>query len=146
MIMKFDITSAAIATLISTAVNVFINLKMRNGDEAKRLQEQLHDINKISIEYPYFEDPEFTNKWNNRGKSDPQYLRYENYCAIIFNFLERLFYHCNFNDKKINGYVNAKDWVRNHQQCWENPTSAFENADSYPKRFRERILEYLKNY
>jgi len=138
------VTSAAIATLVSTAVNVIINLRMRNSDEAKRLQEQLHDINKISIEHPSLEDPAFTNGWNNRNKSDIQYLRYENYCAIVFNFLERLCYHCNFNEKKINRFVNAKDWIRNHRQCWENPATEFENADSYPSKFRKLISEYLK--
>jgi hypothetical protein len=140
-----DITAAAIATLISSCVATIVTLLINKNNSVKNLNDQLDDIIKIAIQYPYLESPGFTNTWNeNKGKDDEKYLRYENYCTLIFNYLERLCKFYKFDKSKIENFMNVKDWIRLHKDCWYNPSITFENANGYSKKFKETIDSYIK--
>lgn len=140
-----DITAAAIATIISSSIATIVTLLINRQNNLKNLNSQLDDILKIGIEYPYLESPKFSETWNdNKESTDDKYLRYENYCTLVFNYMERLCSYYKFDQKKIEGHLNIKDWIRVHKQCWENPSTPFENIDSYDKEFKELIENYLK--
>ncbi len=139
-----DLTSAAIATLVSGLVNTVVTLNLFRRNDEKRLNDQLHDIIKLSVEYPYLEDKKFTNQWNTRNPDDERYTRYDNYCALVFNFLERLFEHYKYDVCKIEKFMDVKSWIRLHRHCWECPSTEFENTDGYDPRFRSIITEFLK--
>jgi hypothetical protein len=139
-----DITAAAIATVISSCVATFVALQINNKNARKALNEQLDGIIKIAIQYPYLESTNFANSWNaNRDSQDEKYLRYDNYCNLVFNYLSRISEHYNFNKKKIENHLNVKDWIRVHQQCWQNPSTPYENADGYSSEFKKFINTYL---
>ena len=119
----------------------------------QRLSSELFDILKISLEYPYFEDRIFTEKWNSQIHKihnkeaetlEKDYLRYDIYCNLIFNYLSEISDFYSYNKNDIENFINIKDWIRIHKQCWENPREAFENTDSYSIEFRELITNYLK--
>lgn len=140
-----DITAAAIATIISSCVATIVSLLINRRNQKKDLNDQLDAIVKISIQYPYLESPRFTNTWNeNKGKDLEQYIRYENYCVMVFNFMERLCKFYKFDKTKIEGHINLKQWIRIHQDCWNNPAIPFENSDSYPTKLKELLNSYLK--
>ncbi|MEZ5082865.1 MAG: hypothetical protein R2750_05390 [Bacteroidales bacterium] len=59
-----DITTAAIATLISSSVATIVAISSNRSNRIKNLNDQLDSIIKIGIQYPYLENPEFTNTWS----------------------------------------------------------------------------------
>jgi len=140
-----DITAAAIATIISSSVATTVTLVINRKNEIRSLNEQLDSIVKIAIQYPYLESSEFASTWiENKHSNDEKYLRYDNFCTLIFNYLSRLCAYYNYDKKRIEKHLNIKDWIRVHRLCWENPSTPFENADGYSKEFRELITSYLK--
>jgi hypothetical protein len=140
-----DLTSAAIATLISSGVASAVTYFLNRSQRLRTLNDQLDNILKISIQYPYLENPKFTSTWlAHKDSDDEPYLRYENYCTLVFNFMERLSKHHRFNAKKLERHLNLKGWIRIHKDCWENPSLPFENADGYCAEFKSLIDKYLK--
>lgn len=86
-----DITAAAIATVISSGVATFVALQLNKANAKKSLNEQLDGIIKIAIQYPYLESNVFADTWTtNKDSQDEKYLRYDNYCNLVFNYLSRL--------------------------------------------------------
>jgi hypothetical protein len=144
-----NLTDAGAATIlsttISTAITAFVTLKINKSDSKKNLDKQLDEILKIAIQYPYLENQVFANSWaNNKNSQDENYLRYDNYCNLIFNYLSRFCSHYKFDKAKIENQLNIRDWIRVHQQCWENPSTPYENADGYSDKFKKFINQYLK--
>jgi len=142
--MELTITAAAIATIISGLTSAIITLYVNKNTKRKYLDDQLDALLKIALQYPYLESPSFINNWNENkhlGKED--YLRYDIYCNLLFNFLARVAEFYSYDKIKIENYVTAKNWIRLHKECWLNPIDAFENIDSYDKKFKELVAEYL---
>lgn len=143
--MQIDITAAAIATIISCITSASLTLWINRNNDKNKLSEQLDAILKIAIQYPYLENPKFTNSWNeNKDSNNDDYLRYDNYHNLVFNFLSRLCIYYKFDKSKIEQHISIKDWIRTHRQCWENPSSPYENTDSYNEKFNQFINSYLK--
>lgn len=143
--MKTEITTAAIATLISALTSACVALLISKSNKKKDIDDQLDGILKIAIQYPYLESEYFTSTWKSDfDKNEEKYLRYDVYCTLLFNFLSRIASHYKFDKKKIEDYIAIKDWVRLHEKYWLDPTSAYENVDSYDKEFVSLINSYLK--
>ncbi|GAB6392666.1 MAG: hypothetical protein MdMp014T_2039 [Treponematales bacterium] len=150
-----DITSAAIATIISslTATLVAVCLNSRNEKRAERnekkaekksLDSQLDDILNVAIQYPYLEDRTFTEKWTSKyDHSDENALRYELYATRVFNYLERFAEFYGYNQTQIEKRLAMRDWVRIHKKYWFDPTVPNENIDTYDKSFVDLVNNYL---
>lgn len=140
-----DLTSAAIATIISSGIASAVTYFLNRSQRLRNLNEQLDSILKISIQYPYLENPKFTSTWlANKDSEEDQYLRYENYCTLVFNLMERFSKHYRFNTQQLESQINIKGWIRIHKDCWLNPSVPFENADGYCSEFKSLIEKYLK--
>jgi len=145
--MKTDITitAAAIATLISALTSTCVTLWITKTNKKKGLDDQLDGILKIAVQYPYLESVKFTTSWNPElVEDDEKYLRYDVYCTLLFNFLCRVAAYYKYDKTRIENYIATKDWVRLHAKYWLNPTSSYENIDSYDKKFVELIKSYLQ--
>ncbi len=142
--MELTLTAAAIATIISAATSSTITLYINRSNKMRYLDDQLDTLLKLALQYPHLENPNFIKTWNENKNSDKdEYLRYDIYCTLLFNFFSRLSGHLNYNKKKIDDYVAAKDWIRLHKDYWLNPIDTFENIDSYDTKFKKLITEYL---
>lgn len=140
-----DITSAALATIISATTSAVVSLLIANTNKKKHLDDQLDGILNIAVQFPYLESRKFTETWRSDfDVNDEKYLRYEVYCTMVFNFLSRLCSYYKYNEAKIENHVVVKDWVRLHKKYWKDPTEAYENTDSYDKEFVELIEKYLR--
>jgi hypothetical protein len=145
MTTEFNITAAAIATLISAGTSASISLLINGNNKKKSLDDQLDGILKIAIQYPYLESEPFCKGWTPTfNKEDEKYLRYEVYCILMFNFLCRISHHYKFDKKKIENYIAIKEWVRLHATYWNNPASSYENVDNYDTKFVDLINSYLR--
>jgi hypothetical protein len=142
--MDTTITTAAIATIISALTSASISLYIAAKSNKKYLDDQLDAILKIAVQYPYLENKTFTKSWSSKiDQNDEKYLRYDVYCTLIFNYLERLAKHYNFNLEKINSHISIKEWVRIHRNYWNDPIDPYENIETYDKNFRNIIEEFL---
>jgi len=132
----FDITftTASIATIISIITSASITIWITKFNKQKNLDDQLDGLLKISIQYPYLENPKFAESWeSNYDENDDKYLRYDLYCILLFNYLARVAKYYNYDKRKIENYIAIKDWIRQHSKYWQNPTNSYENIDTYEK-------------
>jgi hypothetical protein len=146
--MSIDTSATVIATIIATimasVINLLVNYFLQRKTEKTELDRELHQIIKYSFDYPYLESKAFISKWNTmKDKEDDKYLRYEIYCNLLFNYLERLSRYYKYNRKDISSALNIQDWVRTHRDAWESPADKFENIDSYNSKFKEFMKSLL---
>lgn len=143
--MDTTLTAAAIATIISAITSASITLYINNSNKKKNIDDQLDTLLKLAIQYPYLESSKFINGWNtNKTLDKEEYLRYDIYCTLLFNFLSRVAEFYNYDRNKIDNYIAAKDWIRLHKEYWINPIEKYENIDSYDDKFKKLIDKYLK--
>lgn len=139
-----SILSTIISALIAAIISIVISRNANKQSNLKSLNDQLDNILKIAIEYPYLEDKVFRDSWNPNLVNEERYLRYDLYCNLVFNYLERISKFYNYNSKRIEKYLAMKEWIRDHSKCWLNPSKEYENVECYEKEFRELINQYLK--
>ena len=149
--LNLDTRALVVATLISPIIPtvltiVFFIIKNR-FEKRKLIEERLFHIQQISFEYPYLEDEEFINTWDDfvnkseRINNKEKYLRYEQYCEMIFNLLELTYQY--FGANKINSLIDFKSWVRIHEKWWRNPLDRYSNRDTYSKKVIEMIDDWI---
>lgn len=142
--MDITIVGTIIATVISTGVATFVSIYSNRKKKWERFDLQLQNILIYSIEYPYLENREFTEKWMpSLVNTDEKYQRYENYCVLVFNFLAQVCSWKKYKRKKIEKYIDIKNWLRIHEGCWKAPSLAHENADVYDKKFSDLVKNYI---
>ena len=136
--------SAGVSAIVSWGISKW----QMNVSESTRLNDLLMQVNQICIEYPYLEDSNFTNTWKNTSqKLTEKYLRYESYCIILFNYLERLAIYTSFNKKKMEKFVHVKEIIEIHHRWWQSPSIGYKedmNISGYSDKFRNLVDEYLK--
>ena len=140
-----DITSAAIATIISAATSATVTLIIARSNAQKTLDDQLDSLLKIAVQYPYLESDAFASAWTSKyDPHDEKYLRYEHYCTLLFNYLSRVSKHYKYKVKKIEDYIAIKTWIRCHSAYWRDPTDSYGTVDEYDKPFVDLVESYLK--
>lgn len=139
-----DITSAAIATLISAITSATVALLIAGNNTRKSLDDQLDGLLKICIQYPYLENDAYTSQWSsNYDPQDERHARYEHYCTLLFNYLSRVCKHFKYEKSKVENYVAIRSWVRCHKRYWKDPTDAYSTSDEYDEKFVKLIESYL---
>ena len=138
-----SLSSGLFSTIIAAFISLYVTTKSNKKAVIKSLQEQLDKILMISIEYPYLEDESFRESWSPNKVVDEKYLRYELYCVLVFNYMERISKFYKYNLSKINNHIDMKSWFRDHSKCWLNPTDKYENVEGYSKEFRNLVSNYL---
>lgn len=138
-----DITSAAIATLVSAITSAAVALLIAGNNARKNLDDQLDGLLKISIQYPYLDSDSYTRTWTSKHDGSERHERYEHYCTLLFNYLSRVCVHYKYDKKKIESYVAIKSWVRCHKNYWRDPTDAYSTTDEHDEQFVKLIESYL---
>jgi hypothetical protein len=138
------IAGTLIATVISSLVAALVSFFLNRQKEKERFDLQLQNILQFSVQYPYLENSAFTNTWEPELTNDEKYQRYENYCTLLFNYLADLYEWFKYNQKKIESYIDIKNWVRIHKKCWKHPSLEHENVDVYGEKFSTLIDNYLR--
>lgn len=143
--------SSASATIISAIVSVFVSSLVSNyfhtsktiKEEEARLNQNILEIIKISIEYPYLEDDSFCRKWDSNKNNDEQWQRYDNYCCIVFNLMEQIFKLYKGDKEKIEYFFATKEMIKRHKLWWHNPSGLFENLDGYDYKFQQYVKSFI---
>ncbi len=139
------------SSLVTSAVMVRQYIWAKRQDKQRRkddLKRRLEHILEMTVTYPYLESARVAKGWEkwkqDRGGDDETFLRYDQFCNILFNYLEDVFFFFEGDKKKIESFVDVKSWVRMHRQNWEHPLVDEENVDGYDEKFRRFIDSYLK--
>lgn len=138
--MNIDTTiiSAIVAVLVSFIVT---KITIKSSDETK-LKDEIFQVNQLAIEYPYFEDDDFCDKYP--IYKDEKTLRYDSYCCIVFNLLEKIWKHFGGKKDKIEEFFGIKEMVIRHSKWWLSEVNRKENLSGYSKKFIDFIDEYIK--
>lgn len=137
--------TGSLTLLIAISQGVYIWMSKKKEKEEK-LQEELNALLELTVQYPYLEHPTITEHWiENKDKALPRFMRYDQFCNLLFNHLSHVYNFYEGNVNKIENFVDVKSWVRLHEQNWKSPLIRHENRDAYDKDFRDFIDDYLKD-
>ena len=152
----------ASSLIISNGVSIWLYLKNKKSTEQlyidskqkekiKDLHDKLFQIQTISINHPYLEDKKFIDGWNNFKKAyhdndkdlskeeKELYLRYEQYCEMIFNLISNAYnIDCLYNE------IEFKLWSRSHREWWNSPLAEHSNRDTYGNELSDIIDTWVK--
>jgi len=143
--LKITLISTIISSIIATITALIVVYKANKHQEKLRLDNELTRIIEISLTYPYLEHQTFINKWpEKRNGEDERYMRYDIFCNLIFNYLEKLFNYYSGDIAKIESELNVRDWVISHKLAWQKPSVMFENIDGYSQEFKTFIGKYIE--
>jgi hypothetical protein len=130
--MSAEISSAAIATIVSVIVSIIIALFSNRFNNKRYISEQVDSLNKLIMEYPFLEDKEFIDNWNNdRLKIDKEKVeRYDAYCTILFNLLFRISRIYNFRRNSIRKIIAIFSWLKFHEGYWKENKASYNIIES----------------
>ncbi|UZN08757.1 hypothetical protein M5D10_07450 [Leptospira santarosai] len=139
MELETKITFAAIVALISMVFSGFtsflIALFNNKKSEEKALRDSLTQINQLNMQYPYLENIKYIEKFSKKRSLNEKDMRYESYCIIVFNYLERLALFCRFNVKRMEKYVHVPELVLPHRYWWKGLLNSKFKQTGYSARF-----------
>src|SRR5262245_4409265 len=101
--------SDAVATVISTGISTGVAslvawLVARGSDRAeerRNISDQVLKVIDFAIAYPFLEDDAVCAQWPSPNLSQPDRLRYDNYCCMVFNLLENVWEFAGGNRAKM---------------------------------------------
>ncbi len=131
--------------ILSAGLTYYIAFFNDRKNKEKHLDDQLDNIIKTGIQYPYLEAEDFTSNWDKEklktGNEIEKYQRYDLYSILVFNYMERLSEYYSFDDNEIMKHVNIQEWIKMHQKIWDNQHS---NSPGYKPQFKNLVTRFLK--
>ncbi len=136
--------SAVVSSIIAWIVSYYTVRKSIAKQYELWLENQILQINQIAIEYPYLEDNDFCSKWiDNNNPKEERYMRYDNYCCIVFNLLENLWKYFKGSKSKIESFLSVQEMAIRHKNWWKNPSGIIENIVGYDLKFQKYINSFI---
>lgn len=140
----------ALSLIASNGISIWLYLKNKRKEKIKDLHDKLFQIQTISINYPYLEDMKFITGWlsfksdyhNNYDMSQANkdsYLRYEQYCEMIFNLISNA-----YNIHSLDNEIEFKAWAKSHKDWWKNPLEEHSNSDIYGEKLSKIIDSWVE--
>lgn len=134
-----------ITAAILAGMQWYWNNQLKRRDEEVDLHKRLESILQLTITYPYLEDESITKHWNENMNSDSEkFMRYDQFCNILFNYLEDVYKFYNGDVEKIESFLDVRSWINLHKQIWKNPKFPGENTYGYCREFRDFLNSYLE--
>lgn len=141
--LTWDGFASLVVGSIAVLITIYNHRSIEKRDNKRYMKDMLDRLIMISIEYPYLEDASYTNN-KNKNREDEKYVRYDNYCCMVFNFIERLWKYANGNKKKMNDIVYYSEYINTHYQWW---LDNFEiNKEGYEKGFLTLVEETIQDH
>lgn len=141
-----QIVTAAVSVILSAVVSWFVCRATLRAQAETVLRTRISELIQISIQHPELEDDDFCKGWKS-SKDNPseKYMRYDNYCCLVFNLLEGLFVFGHGNLKKMEELFGAEEMIVRHQNWWISERS--QNIKGYrDSRFRGLIQSHIKDH
>ena len=142
-----------VSLLVTMGTTIFLQIKSNTNTHKEFLDKQLQEIQRLSFYDSFVENENYTNSWvlnkelynrkelNNEDLNN--FLKYDVYTEMIFNFLEMSFKFYK-TEKKLLNYVDFKSWLRIHAKCWQNPLQEHSNREVYGDKLCDMVDRWLK--
>jgi hypothetical protein len=160
--MDAKVVILTISLIVSNGISIWLYIKNKEAtkklyldskvqEKIKDLHDKLFQIQTISINNPYLEDKKFIEGWNNFKdkyhndysnlieENKKNYLRYEQYCEMIFNLISNA-----YNINCLENEIEFKAWSRSHKEWWKNPLEDHSNRDIYGNYLSDIIDTWIK--
>jgi hypothetical protein len=101
-------TFNVVISFIAIILTLYIFMLKRKYERYVKSDESLFDILKVNLEYPHFNDPNFTNKLDTSENDYENMQRYDIYAMMIWNFIETMIDYSNrrkFNNSDFYGPI-----------------------------------------
>lgn len=146
---SFDFNLSSLLPAITAAIiglcQLANSIELKKRDEYLALRNRLESILAMTITYPDLENPTVTEHWKeNRLSEEERFMRYDQFCNIVFNFLEDVFLYYKGDTEKIEKFIDVQSWVELHKQNWLYPRTEGENFRGYDYNFYAYINSLLK--
>lgn len=126
----------AVSTLIAGAIASLITyFSFKNSEKRMKRSELIQMLDTLlqtSMKWPYLEDTQFIKHWSPQ-KHDEKSCRYDNYCCMVFNFLERLWKLFKGNEEDMIDIVGYEEYILQHSNWWI--VNSEYNEKYYDKKF-----------
>ncbi len=138
--------SALISAVVAAVVSIAVTAVSIRNSRVSVLIERVAELNRLAIEFPYFEDDRFCrNLPSSHAKYDEKYLRYENYCCLVFNLLEAIWLHYRGNERAMARVVYPRELILRHKGWWSAPCEKADNALGYATAFAAYVNRVVKS-
>lgn len=153
--------SSLFSAIISAVVSIITNFILKKIDNKNMLINELHNLMKYSMDYPFLENDYFTKQYNNianlyRNNNEVyncnieiinRYIQYEIYCEMIFNYINKIYIYYNKKEHKISNFLDVYNWIKRHKQYWFDKINYKESKIGYGGEFVYFIDKiYKKEY
>lgn len=129
---SWEISKLIIPALIGFGFAYFTFYKQFNAEQIGRLDDNLNKILDVSLQYPYVNDTVFIARWNlHKDSNSDSALRYDAYCEYTFDCLDNIADYNNYDQSKVDEYVDANDLIIGQKGWWDEPA----NQKSYSPEF-----------
>jgi hypothetical protein len=144
MEIKIDIMATVAATIISTVLASIaawrIAIMNMRHQERVSLDALVIKMIDISVKYPYLESDAFCDNWDSVDKNSDEAMRYDNYCCLVFNLLERAWRHFNRDVSKVDRFIYVNEIIKLHQKWWKlDMNNNYAYSDDFVKFINSRI-------
>jgi hypothetical protein len=126
--------SAGFSTLIASVISIIVTKRTILSQNECKLHDEILQLNLLAIEYPYFEDDDFCYAYS-PSLNSPECLRYDSYCCIVYNLLQKIWEHFNKDTTKIERFFGSKEMFVRHKKWWLSQKNRTPNIDGYPIEF-----------
>lgn len=141
--LNIDMVATTVATILSTIVSsvvAFVTARYSvRHQKRQNLEDLITKLIEFSLEYPYLEDDNYCAAWAGKINGDEESIRYENYCCVVFNLIERVWEFCRGNQKKMDKILYVEELVIRHYRWWIFDSA---NSSAYNKRFQKYIKSF----
>lgn len=141
----------ALMLIVSNGITIWLFLENKKKEKIKDLHDKLFQLQTVSLDYPFLEDKKFIDSWidfkkeyhsnyndlENDNKNN--YLRYEQYCEMIFNLISNA-----HNINSLDNEIEFQSWARRHKEWWKSPLEEHSNRDTYGDALSDIIDRWIK--
>ena len=115
-----------------------------------KLNSDLDRIGEYIIQYPYFDDVDYKNRYrsdlkSNKADEREKALRYNAFAIMNYNFIEDLYVYYKGNEDEMAEYCDFKEIILDHRIYWENLDAGGKKGYHKIKSFIERVIFEFEN-
>lgn len=126
--------------VVTSGITIFLQIKQKRENRKEYLDKKLMELERISLDYPYMEDVNYTCQWDKykdkytKGMLSPsecdKLLKYDVYTEMLFNLLSETytfyesknllyskFHRVQKTERRMLNHIAFKPWIRRHTQC-----------------------------
>lgn len=130
------VLSTVISTVIASVIAIVVSRSQNRTSSQQSIEENVTKMLDLTIAYPVLESEELCKKWPDSKIEEHDKIRYDSYCCLIFNTMERAWEHCNGGRQGLRTMLHVDELILRHQRWW---VCESENRKGYIIGYRDFV-------